>query len=94
MTANPVGDPSRSRDVARLRELTGPHLPYAGAPLQQALVRMTADDRAEAISILGRLGDPEGLRSVNKLRQTGLHLAQRLAGPCLRRHLHPRRTRG
>jgi hypothetical protein len=57
MTATPADDPARSRDLARLRELTSPHLPYPAAPIGPALAYMTADDRAEAIAILGRLGD-------------------------------------
>jgi hypothetical protein len=56
MTADPA-DPARSRDLARLDKLTGPHLPYRGAPIQQALAHMTPDDRAEVIAILGRIGD-------------------------------------
>ena len=58
MTANPADDPDRSRDLARLRELTGPHLPHPAAPIGPALVLMNAADRAEAVDILGRLGDP------------------------------------
>jgi hypothetical protein len=58
MTANPADDPGRSRDLARLRELTEPHLPHPAALIQQALLRMNADDQAEAVVILGRLGDP------------------------------------
>jgi hypothetical protein len=30
MTANPADDRARSRDLARLRDLTTPHLPYPG----------------------------------------------------------------
>ena len=33
MTAKPADDPARSRDLARLRDLTSPHLPYAAAPI-------------------------------------------------------------
>jgi hypothetical protein len=58
MTANPAGDPARSPDLARLGELTSPHLPHPGAPIGPALVHMTQDDRAETIAILGRIGDP------------------------------------
>ena len=56
--ANPAGDPARSRDLAHLDELTGPHLPYPFAPIGPALADMTPDDRAEVIAILGRIGDP------------------------------------
>ena len=57
---NPPGsDPAQRRDLARLRELTGPHPPHPGAPIAQALPHMTADDRAEVIAVLGRLGDPD-----------------------------------
>jgi hypothetical protein len=59
MTANPADDAARSRDLARLRELTEPHLPHPAAPIQQALPHMTPDDFAETIAILGRLGDPD-----------------------------------
>jgi hypothetical protein len=58
MTAKPADEPARSRDLARLRDLTGPHLPYPAAPIGPALAHMTLDDRAETISILGRIGDP------------------------------------
>jgi hypothetical protein len=58
MTANPTDDPARFRDLARLRDLTSPHLPYPAAPLGPALARMTPADRDEALAILGRLGDP------------------------------------
>ena len=58
MTANPADDPARSRDLARLRDLTSPHLPYPAAPIGPALAHMTPDDRAEILAILGRLGDP------------------------------------
>jgi hypothetical protein len=58
MTAKSADGDARSRDLARLRELTSPHLPYPGAPIQQALVRMNAADRTEAVDILGRIGDP------------------------------------
>jgi hypothetical protein len=58
MTATPADDPARSRDLARLRELTSPYLPYPAAPIGPALANMTADDRTETIDILGRLGDP------------------------------------
>jgi hypothetical protein len=58
MTANSADDLARSRDLARLRELTGPHLPYPAAPIGPALAHMTLDDRAETIAILGRIGDP------------------------------------
>jgi hypothetical protein len=58
MTADPADDPARSRDLARLRDLTSPHLPYAAAPIGPALARMTLGDRAEVVAILGRLGDP------------------------------------
>ena len=58
MTANSADDPARSRDLARLRDLTGPHLPYPAAPIGPALAHMTLDDRAETIAILGRIGDP------------------------------------
>jgi hypothetical protein len=59
MTANPAGDTARSRDLARLRDLTSPHLPHPGAPIQQALPHMTPDDRAETLAILSRLSDPD-----------------------------------
>ena len=59
MTANPDDDPARSRDLARLRDLTSPHLPHPSAPIGPAVAQMTPDDRAEAIAILGRLGDPD-----------------------------------
>jgi hypothetical protein len=58
MTTNPADDPPRTRDLARLRELTSPYLPYRAAPIGPALAYMTVDDRAEAIAILGRIGDP------------------------------------
>jgi hypothetical protein len=58
MTANPADDPVRSRDLARLRDLTSPHLPYPAAPIGPALAHMTPDDRAEVVAILSRLGDP------------------------------------
>ena len=58
MTANSSDDPVRSRDLARLRELTSPHLPYPAAPIGPTLGLMTPDDRAEAVDILARLGDP------------------------------------
>lgn len=45
MTENPADDPDRFRDLARLRELTSPQLPYPGAPIGPALVHMTPDDR-------------------------------------------------
>jgi hypothetical protein len=58
--ANPYAGPAAyARDLARLRELTGPHLPYPAAPIGPALAHMTAADRAETIAILGRLGDPD-----------------------------------
>ena len=57
MTANPTDDPGRSRDLARLRELTRPYLPHPGALIQQALPHMTLAGRAEVIGILGRIGD-------------------------------------
>ena len=63
MTANPGDGPDRTRDLARLRELTEPHLPDPSALIQQALPHMTSDDRAETIAILGRLGDPDEKRS-------------------------------
>ena len=59
MTANPADDPARARDLARLRDLTSPHLPHPSAPIQQALTHMTPDDRAETLAILGRLGEPD-----------------------------------
>jgi hypothetical protein len=46
------------RDLARLRELTSPHLPYPAAPIGPALAHMTLGDRAETIAILSRIGDP------------------------------------
>ena len=58
MTANPADDSGRSRDLARLHDLTSPHLPHPGAPFGPALALMTPDDRAEVIAILARLGDP------------------------------------
>ena len=58
MTAHPADDRARSRDLARLRYLTSPHLP-PGAPIQQALPQMTPDDRAETLAILSRLSDPD-----------------------------------
>jgi len=58
MTANPADGPARSRDLARLRDLTSRHLPYPAAPIGPALAHMTPDDRAEVVAILGRLGDP------------------------------------
>jgi hypothetical protein len=58
MTASPADDPARVRDLARLRELTEPHLPHPGAPIGPALAHMTPDERAEVIAILGRIGDP------------------------------------
>lgn len=45
--------------TSRLRELISPHLPYPTVPIGPALAQMTADDRAETIAILGRLGDPD-----------------------------------
>ena len=62
MTANPADDPARSRDLARLRDLTSPHLPYPAAPIGPALAHMTPSDRAEVVAILGRLGDPRKTR--------------------------------
>lgn len=64
MTANPADDPARPRDLARLSELIDPHLPYPGAPIQLALPHMTADDFAETIAILGRIGDPDMSASI------------------------------
>jgi hypothetical protein len=58
ITANPADDPERAHDLARLRELTGPHLLHPAAPIGPALVLMNAADRGEAVDILGRLGDP------------------------------------
>ena len=58
MAANRADDPDRSRDLARLRELTEPHMPHPGAMIQQALVSLSTEDRAEVIAILGRIGDP------------------------------------
>jgi hypothetical protein len=58
MTANPADDPARSRDLARLRDLTSPHLPYPAAPIGPALAHMTSADRTEVLAILSRLGDP------------------------------------
>lgn len=58
MTANPADDPARSRDLAQLRDLTSPHLPYPAAPIGPALAHMTPGDRAEVVTIPGRLGDP------------------------------------
>ena len=57
MTANPSDDPYRSRDIARVRELTSPYLPDPGAPIGLALVHLALDQRAEVIAIFGRLGD-------------------------------------
>jgi hypothetical protein len=59
MTAKPADDPARSRDLARLRDLTSPRLPYPAAPIGPALVHMTPGDRAEVVAILGRLADPQ-----------------------------------
>jgi hypothetical protein len=59
MTANPAGDPARARDLTRLRELTKPHLPNPGAPIQQALPHMGPADVAEVIAILGRISAPD-----------------------------------
>jgi hypothetical protein len=59
VTANSADDPARSRGLARLRDLTSPHLPHPSAPIQDALTHMTPDGRAETIAILGRLGDPD-----------------------------------
>ena len=58
MTAKPADDPARSRDLARLRDLTSPYLPYAAAPIGPALAHMTSGDRAEVVDILSRLADP------------------------------------
>lgn len=58
MTANRTDDPARSCDLARLRDLASPHLPYPTAPIGPALAHMIAGDRAEVVAILGRLGDP------------------------------------
>ena len=59
MTAKPADDPARSRDLARLRSLTSPHLPHLGAPIGPALVHMTSDDRTEALAIIDRLADQD-----------------------------------
>jgi hypothetical protein len=59
MTAKPAEDPDRSRDLARLRSLTSPHLPYPDAPLGPALVHMTPDDRTEVLAILECLADQD-----------------------------------
>ena len=58
MTAKPAGDPARSRDLARLRGLTSPHLPYPAAPIGPALAQMSPGDQAEVVAILSRLADP------------------------------------
>jgi hypothetical protein len=43
---------SAEREMSRLkRELTDSHLPNPDAPIQQALVHMTSDDRAETIAL-------------------------------------------
>jgi hypothetical protein len=58
--ANPYAGPDAyARDLARFRELISPHLLYPAAPIGPALAHITADDRAETIAILGRLGDPD-----------------------------------
>lgn len=57
MTESPADGPARARDLARLHELTEPHLPHSSAPIQQALPHITPDDFTETIAILGRLGD-------------------------------------
>ncbi len=52
--ANHTEDPARSRDLARLRELTDPHLPYPNAPIDPALAHRDLNQRAEVIAILGQ----------------------------------------
>jgi hypothetical protein len=51
-------DQARLRDLAQLRDLTGPHLPTPPRRSGPALAHMTLDDRAKTIAILGRIGDP------------------------------------
>lgn len=59
MIVNPYAGPDAyARDLTRFRELISPHLPYPAAPIGPSLSHMAADDRAEAIAILERLGDP------------------------------------
>lgn len=58
MTARPVDVPARSRDLARLRSLTSPHLPYPAAPIGPTLAQMTPGDWGEVVAILSRLADP------------------------------------
>ncbi len=41
MTANPADDPARSCDLAPLRDLTSPYLPYPAAHIGPALAHMT-----------------------------------------------------
>lgn len=59
MTTHMDGDQDRLHDLARLRELVGPYLPYPAAPIGPALAHMALDQRAEVIAILGRLGEPD-----------------------------------
>lgn len=58
MTANPGHDPARSRDLARLRELTRPHRHY-GPLIQQVLPHMTPGDFEETLAILERISGPD-----------------------------------
>jgi len=58
MAAGLDGGSVRSRDLARLRALTGPRLPHLGAGPAD-LVHVTADDRAAILAIFDRLGGPD-----------------------------------
>ena len=57
MTANPAGDPARARDLTRLRELTKPHPPNPGAPIQQALPAWGRPTSPRS-RLLGRISAP------------------------------------
>ena len=46
MTATPAMKSGPLPDLARLRDLTSPHLPHPAAPIGPALARITPADRA------------------------------------------------
>ena len=75
---DPRGDQAdaRLRDLTRLIELAGPHMPDRAGPVADALPRMNPADRAELQAILDRLGDITETPVKTGRQQILLHLAE------------------